>query len=239
LLKNALSAIIVLQLFIILGLLTQHSFKKLDNMYNSSLLSSVSQNHYSKDVTLSKIVKEKNIVRNLLNSFSYQRYRQRYYLTLIKKIYKNSLLTQDIEETAKRFLGRPYVWGATGPKCFDCSGFTQMVYRLVGINIPRISKNQAQIGKLVKFDELQKGDMVFFDTSKEHKGKVNHVGIYLGDGKFIHASSGGHKVIITSFNKRVFYKNRFLWGRRVIKEKNSYAFNSILPMGTNSNFNFK
>jgi len=239
LLRKSLSIIIVIQLFIILGLLTQKSFKKLDNIYNSSMLSTATKKYHSRDITLAKMIQNRNLIRNILTSFNYQKYRQKYYLTLFKKIYKNTLLTKDIEETAKRFLGRPYVWGATGPNCFDCSGFTQMVYRLVGINIPRVSRSQAQIGKLVKFDELQKGDMVFFDTSKEHKGKVNHVGIYLGDGKFIHASSGGHKVIITSFKKRAFYRNRFLWGRRVIKEKNSYAFNSILPLTINSSINFK
>ena len=58
--------------------------------------------------------------------------------------------------------------------------------------------------------------MVFFDTEKKVTGVVNHVGIYLEDGKFIHASSRKKKVVITDFNKKPFYKNRFLWGRRVI-----------------------
>ncbi|HHB95217.1 MAG TPA: NlpC/P60 family protein [Campylobacterales bacterium] len=127
------------------------------------------------------------------------------------------ILTKNIEYKAKTLLGKPYVWGATGPKCFDCSGFTQKVYRSVGINLPRVSRSQAKVGELVRFNELQKGDMVFFDTSHQNQGKVNHVGIYLEDGKFIHASSGNHKVVITSFDKKRFYKNRFLWGRRIIK----------------------
>ena len=65
--------------------------------------------------------------------------------------------------------------------------------------------------------------MVFFDTTKKRLGKVNHVGIYLSKGNFIHASSGGKKVMITNFNKKRFYKNRFLWGRRIIKDHTEVA----------------
>ncbi len=129
-----------------------------------------------------------------------------------------------VEKYAKKFLGYKYVWGATGPKSFDCSGFTQKVYKqCTGIVIPRVSRNQAKVGKYIKYSELKKGDMVFFDTTKERLGKVNHVGIYLSNGDFIHASSGGKRVMITNFNKKRFYKNRFLWGRRIIKEHPTVA----------------
>ena len=76
----------------------------------------------------------------------------------------------------------------------------------------------AKVGKYIKFANLKKGDMVFFDTTKKRLGQVNHVGIYLGKGDFIHASSGGKKVMITNFRKKRFYKNRFLWGRRITQE---------------------
>ena len=129
-----------------------------------------------------------------------------------------------VEKYAKRFLGNKYVWGATGPKTFDCSGFTQKVYRqCTGITIPRVSIEQAKVGKYIKYSELKKGDMVFFDTTKKHIGKVNHVGIYLSNGNFIHASSGGKRVMITNFNKKKFYKNRFLWGRRITQEHTTVA----------------
>jgi len=129
-----------------------------------------------------------------------------------------------VEKYAKKFLGNKYVWGATGPKTFDCSGFTQKVYRQsTGITIPRVSIEQAKVGKYVKYSELKKGDMVFFDTTKKRVGKVNHVGIYLSNGNFIHASSGGKRVMITNFNKKRFYKNRFLWGRRIIQEHTTIA----------------
>jgi cell wall-associated NlpC family hydrolase len=142
-----------------------------------------------------------------------------------KKLLKKIINTNTkVEKYAKKFLGHKYVWGATGPKTFDCSGFTQKVYKqTIGVVIPRVSREQAKVGKYVKYSELKKGDMVFFDTTKKRLGKVNHVGIYLSDGNFIHASSGGKKVMITNFNKKRFYKNRFLWGRRIIKEHTTVA----------------
>ena len=133
-------------------------------------------------------------------------------------------MTKSVELYAKNFLNTPYVWGAIGPDKFDCSGFTKKIYRNAGIDIPRHSTLQAKVGKYIKYEDLERGDMVFFDTKHKATGKVNHVGIYLEDGKFIHASSGNKKVVITNFNKKVFYKNRFLWGRRVIKNK---VFNQI------------
>ncbi|CAA6823193.1 MAG: Putative secreted protein [uncultured Sulfurovum sp.] len=132
---------------------------------------------------------------------------------------------ENIEQNAKSFLGVPYVWGATGPNKFDCSGFTQWVYRDAGINIPRVSRDQARVGHFISYDNLQRGDMVFFDTKKKRTGRVSHVGIYLGNGDFIHASSAGKSVVIYNFNEKQFYKKRFLWGRRVLKPDFHYALN--------------
>jgi len=130
-------------------------------------------------------------------------------------------LTRKIEWDAKKLLGKKYVWGATGPRSYDCSGFTQKIFRDAGIRIPRVSRDQARVGEYVSFNNLRKGDLVFFDTHKKRTGKVTHVGIYLGNGNFIHASSGAKKVVIFNFNEKKFYKERFLWARRVIKD-NSY-----------------
>jgi cell wall-associated NlpC family hydrolase len=128
-------------------------------------------------------------------------------------------LRKKIAQYAKTKLGKKYVWGAVGPSSFDCSGFTRAVYKSVtGIKIPRVSRDQAKIGKYVKYKSLKCGDMVFFDTEKKFSGRVNHVGIYLSNGNFIHASSARKKVIITNFEKKPFYKKRFLWGRRVINK---------------------
>ncbi len=142
-----------------------------------------------------------------------------------KEIYQKKI--EAVEKYSKKFLGIPYVWGATGPKSFDCSGFTQKVYGKWGIKLPRHSTRQAKVGEYVVYEDLECGDMVFFDTKREATGVVNHVGIYLEDGKFIHASSGKKKVIITDFNKKAFYKNRFLWGRRVVKNSTFKLFPSF------------
>ena len=120
----------------------------------------------------------------------------------------------NIIKLAKKKLGKRYVWGAAGQKnTFDCSGFTKYVYEKNGIKIPRTSLRQSKFGKPVSIKELRKGDLVFFDTSKKRKGYVNHVGIYIGDNKFIHASSAKKKVVITSLNK-AFYRQRFKGARR-------------------------
>ena len=147
------------------------------------------------------------------------------YISYKKSDFNREKTLNNIEWNAKSFLGTPYVWGATGPSKFDCSGFTQWVYRDVGIKIPRVSRDQARVGQYIAYSNLQRGDMVFFDTKKRRSGKVTHVGIYLGQGNFIHASSAGKKVVIYNFNKKDFYKKRFLWGRRVTTPHSIYALN--------------
>jgi cell wall-associated NlpC family hydrolase len=134
-----------------------------------------------------------------------------------------SKVTRKIEGDAKKLLGKKYVWGATGPRTYDCSGFTQKIYRDAGIKIPRVSRDQAKVGQYVSYNNLRKGDLVFFDTHKKRTGKVTHVGIYLGAGNFIHASSGAKKIVIFNFNNKKFYKNRFLWARRVVKDNTRLA----------------
>lgn len=129
-----------------------------------------------------------------------------------------SMVVNEVEDHAKRLLGIKYVWGATGPYTYDCSGFTQKIYADAGINIPRVSRDQARVGQFISYNNLRKGDMVFFDTKKRRSGKVSHVGIYLGNGNFIHASSAAKKIVIYNFNEKTFYKKRFLWGRRVIRD---------------------
>jgi cell wall-associated NlpC family hydrolase len=140
----------------------------------------------------------------------------------------NHKAKKEVTAYAKNFLDLPYVWGAIGPDKFDCSGFTQKIYKHAGVKIPRVSYEQAKVGKLIKYDKLQRGDMVFFDTKRKETGAVNHVGIYLSKGRFIHASSGKKKVVITNFNTKVFYKNRFLWGRRIIQPQSKhFTFNHM------------
>jgi cell wall-associated NlpC family hydrolase len=125
----------------------------------------------------------------------------------------DSRKAKNIIKLAKTKLGRRYVWGATGKRgTFDCSGLTQYVFKKNGINIPRTSIKQSKFGKFVPRSKLKKGDLVFFDTSKRRKGYVNHVGIYLGNGKFIHASSAKKKVVVSTLSR--FYAQRYLGARR-------------------------
>lgn len=132
----------------------------------------------------------------------------------VSKSEKDKEKSRRMISLAKTKLGKKYVWGASGNKnTYDCSSFTKYVYKNIGISIPRTSLHQSKFGKEVKRNELKKGDLVFFDTSKKRKGYVNHVGIYLGDNKFIHASSAKKKVVITSLDKR-FYSNRYKGARR-------------------------
>ncbi len=124
----------------------------------------------------------------------------------------------DLLAYAKNYLGRPYVYGASGPNSFDCSGFTGYVFNKFGVSLPRTAQLQgySDIGtKITKVSSLKAGDLVFFNTVSD-SDSCDHVGIYLGDGKFIHASSGSaHKVTISEISSS-YYSARFSWGRRVI-----------------------
>jgi len=133
-------------------------------------------------------------------------------LAHIKKLKAKSKILKNI---AKKNLGKHYVWGAVGPRNFDCSGFTSYVYKKRGIRIPRTSREQSKYGSYVKRKQLKAGDLIFFDTSRRSKGIVNHVGMYIGNNKFIHASSAKKRVVITSLSKP-FYARRFKWGRRIL-----------------------
>ncbi|MDQ7085991.1 MAG: C40 family peptidase [Sulfurovum sp.] len=110
---------------------------------------------------------------------------------------------------AKSKIGTSYVYGSTGPDSFDCSGFVYYLFDEHNITVPRSSLAQSKDGTALAREDLQKGDIVFFDTSG--KGKVNHSGIYLGDDTFIHASSGKAKGVTIS-NLNAWYKDKFLWG---------------------------
>lgn len=118
----------------------------------------------------------------------------------------------DVISYASKFMGRPYVWGASGPGAFDCSGFTAYVYGSFGVGLPHYTGSQFSMGKSVSKGNLACGDLVFFNTV----GPVSHVGIYIGGGKFIHASSGSHKVTVSNLNDS-YYSSRYAGGRRVLK----------------------
>jgi cell wall-associated NlpC family hydrolase len=100
----------------------------------------------------------------------------------------------DSIELAKRFLGLPYLWGGTSSFGFDCSGYTQMLLRARGFNMPRDADQQAAWSGLIAVDrtDLQAGDLLFFGSSLRN---ITHTGMYIGDGQFIQATTNGHPVI--------------------------------------------
>ncbi|MBU7005898.1 C40 family peptidase [Phosphitispora fastidiosa] len=113
---------------------------------------------------------------------------------------------------ANSLKGTPYVRGGSTPKGFDCSGFTSYVFRLgAGVSLPRTSSGQATVGKAVSKDELQIGDIVYFNTNGK---SVSHVGIYVGNNSFIHASYT-KGITVTSLSNS-YYVPKYLGARRVL-----------------------
>jgi cell wall-associated NlpC family hydrolase len=136
------------------------------------------------------------------------------YAVARQKQYGTNYLRDALVKTAHDFIGVPYLWGGTSSDTgFDCSGLTMTVYQLNGLNLPRHSTKQFAVGNLVDSDHLQKGDLMFFAI--KGKGKVSHVGIYIGEGKFIHAPSRGKKIRIDSLANGYFIK-RFAGGRNYL-----------------------
>lgn len=133
----------------------------------------------------------------------------------------NSIINNKVEsstsmdkalELLNEQLGKPYVWGANGPDLFDCSGLTRYIYKeALGKDIPRVSYDQSKFGQSVDKKDLQPGDLVFFDTM--NKGRVSHVGIYIGDGEFIHASNKRDGVKKSSLSSS-YYQKTYKGARR-------------------------
>lgn len=126
---------------------------------------------------------------------------------------EDASLTQQIIDYAKQFMGTPYVYGANGPNSFDCSGFTSYVYRAFGYSLNRSASGQLANGVSVSKDQLQPGDLVFFKyrTNKA----ASHVGMYIGGGQFIHASTNKYVVQIDQLVSG-HYANVYVGARRIV-----------------------
>ncbi len=114
---------------------------------------------------------------------------------------------------AKNYLGVPYVYGGSSPSGFDCSGFVQYVFRQCGYSITRTAVTQSYDGYAVSRSELQPGDIIIFGNSAN--SGIGHSGIYIGNGQFIHASSGGGRVMISELSQN-YYNVRFYGARRIV-----------------------
>jgi len=129
------------------------------------------------------------------------------YSIAISRTKKNSseYLRDSLVKTAIDFIGVPYLWGGQSvDDGFDCSGLTMTVYQLNGMNLPRHSMRQFDAGTSISKNDLRKGDLVFF--AKKGTNRVSHVGIYVGNDKFIHASSQGKKIRIDCLSTDYFSK---------------------------------
>lgn len=117
-----------------------------------------------------------------------------------------------VVEEAMKYLGTPYVWsGSSLTGGSDCSGFVMAVYSLFGVSLPHRSRDQASYGKPVDYSELQPGDLVFFHTTRSG---ISHVGIYIGNGDFVHSSSHHGGVTVSPMDSG-YYRQRFVCARRV------------------------
>ncbi len=112
---------------------------------------------------------------------------------------------------ANEQIGKPYGFGGSGPERFDCSGLVQWVYGNLGVSLPRISRSQASIGREVNSRETRPGDLLFFALKG---GSIDHVGIYTGNGKFVHAPRFGRPVSTDSLNNS-WWRRRLRTVRRV------------------------
>ena len=119
---------------------------------------------------------------------------------------------QKIVDYAKTFVGYPYVYGGSSPSGFDCSGFVQYVYKQFGYKLNRTATQQLKNGTYVAYSDLKLGDIVYFG----YGSTATHVGIYIGNGNFVHAQNSSTGVVITSLSQS-YYASRYLCAHRIIE----------------------
>jgi len=120
-------------------------------------------------------------------------------------------IQQRMQSEINSWMGTPYVYGGVSKSGVDCSGFTQAVFRSVGIEIPRRASTQAEAAESVSRNNLQYGDLVFFNTSGSG---ISHCGIYLGNGEFVHSSSS--RGVVRDLLSHPYYSSRFISAGRYL-----------------------
>jgi len=129
-----------------------------------------------------------------------------------------TLVASDVVDLAARMLGRPYVWGAEGPKSFDCSGLMQYVFNEFGVDLPRRAVQQSKVGDPTG-QRLRRGDLVFF-ASDAQRSLVTHVGLYEGNGVMVNASQRHGRVRRDELDDP-YWTTRFMFARRVMADIDS------------------
>ena len=125
-----------------------------------------------------------------------------------ERYYRKAIL-----DTAFTQMGVPYIYGANGGGAYDCSSFVQYVYKKsLNITLPRVSYEQASFGQKASIKQLRAGDLVAFDSL--NKGRISHIGIYIGNNQFIHASSGYKKVVVSELDG--YYAKKFKCGVKIL-----------------------
>lgn len=124
----------------------------------------------------------------------------------------NARTTVNVRQAAMNLLGIPYRLGSATNRALDCSAYTQLVFRNIGVQLPRTAAEQWRVGRPVSRGNLQVGDLVFFNTMGRG---VSHVGIYIGSGQFANANSYHARTVVDSFSNP-YWSSRFMGGRRVL-----------------------
>ena len=176
-------------------------------------LSSIARKYSS---TVTKIKRANNLIGDSIHTGQKLKVPLKLY---VSKSAKEKILKDELIKVAKRYLGAPYKFGGTSTQTgIDCSAYVNKVFRTFNVNLPRTARDIYKKGQYVSKNNLEKGDLVFFATYAKYP---SHVGIYIGNNKFIHASSISKKITIGSMNKS-FYKKRYIGAKR-ISIKNGYA----------------
>lgn len=172
--------------------------------------------------------KAKNIHKNTVSNADLQKAYKRLVLTTGKHQFsgnkkvekrqetlrKKNFVSNRVLATAKKQLNKKYRWGGTTPRRgFDCSGLMQYAYRSANIKLPRTAAGQYRFTKRISLSHLKVGDLIFFHTRRRSRSRINHVGLYMGGGNFIHAPRRGKRVSISKLDR--YWKRRAVGAGRV------------------------